>query len=78
MFKTHLPYSGHSQSFLCVVIDCGTLVAPDNGNVTVGMTTVGGVASYKCDRLYRLVGPESRQCQSNGLWTGEAPVCEGN
>ena len=63
---------------LYVAVDCGALVAPENGSVTVTMTTLGGVASYTCDSSFRLIGMDSRQCPENGTWSGDAPVCESN
>ena len=54
------------------------LVPPTNGNVIVGVTTLGAMATYTCNPSYRLVGMDSRQCQENGQWSGEAPTCERN
>ena len=59
-------------------VDCGVLDSPISGNVVVGTTTLGSVATYTCSSSFRLVGMDSRQCQENGTWSGEIPTCEGD
>lgn len=61
--------------YLNVVINCGNLVAPVNGNVTFS-TTFGSVAVYSCNAQHVLVGQSQRRCQSNGQWSGTAPECQ--
>ena len=62
-----------------VAIDCGVLLTPANGAVDLSDgSLVGAVAIYTCDPSFRLIGVESRICQKNGSWSGEAPVCQGN
>ena len=64
---------------LLTAIDCGTLPAPDNGEVDLSEgSLLGAMATYSCDPSYSLVGMSSRQCQENETWSGEAPTCEGN
>ena len=58
-----------------IVINCGFLSAPLYGNVQVRHTTVGSTATYFCDRGFVLIGYVSRICQSDGRWSGEAPIC---
>ena len=60
------------------MVDCGNLVAPDNGNVMIGMTMLDSEVTYTCDPSFRLRGDESRTCQPDGSWSGVDPVCEGN
>ena len=48
---------------------------PANGMVTWTSLTTGGVATYECDAGFELVGDETRDCQSNSQWSGEAPIC---
>ena len=64
-------------SFLTVV-NCGTLNAPANGQVshTAG-TTFGQTATYSCDLGYSLVGDSNHTCQATGRWLGNAPICQG-
>ena len=58
-------------------VTCAVLVAPDNGQVSVGGVTVGSTASYSCLPGYVLRGFRLRRCSSNGAWSGQDPVCEG-
>ena len=55
--------------------ECPVLDDPANGMVTWTSLTTGGVATYECDPGFELVGDEMRDCQSNSLWSGEAPIC---
>ena len=36
----------------------------------------GDIATYECLSSFFLVGTASRICQSDGTWSGSAPVCE--
>ena len=58
------------------VVDCGTLNAPANGQVshTAG-TTFGQTATYSCDTGYKLEGDSTRMCQATEVWSGSAPIC---
>ena len=47
-----------------------------NGSVHVSGTTPGSRADYKCDDGFVLKGVELRECQDNGQWTVEAPICK--
>ena len=38
-------------------------------------TTLGSVATYDCNRGYRMFGSHRRTCQSNRFWSGQAPEC---
>ena len=57
------------------VVICSVLTAPQNGNIFVTRSTVGGVVIYTCDVGYMLMGMEQRVCQQNGQWFGIAPTC---
>ena len=60
------------------VIDCGVLEPPANGAVNMSQgSLLGAMATYMCDPSHTLVGPDLRQCQENGMWSGETPICEG-
>ncbi len=60
------------------IVDCGRLPSPPNGNVaTPSGTTVGNGAFYSCDEGLVLTGSTVRFCANNGLWTPDAPTCEG-
>ena len=59
-------------------MDCGTLTNPVNGQVnhTAG-TTFEQTATYSCNTGYNLVGDGTRTCQATGVWSGNAPTCQG-
>ena len=59
------------------VKDCGPVVAPSNGTVTVNVTSVGGVATYRCSPGFTLDGPSFRICSPDGVWEGTMPQCRG-
>ena len=58
-------------------MDCGPLDNPEDGRVVVRETTFGSTASYSCRKGFDLIGPTSRVCQANGLWSAFAPTCRG-
>ena len=64
--------------FLYSAIECSELMDPINGSVMVTTRTVGAMATYMCNTSFTLVGNESRLCLEIGIWSGEAPTCEGN
>ena len=63
---------------LFIVVDCGTLTNPANGQVThTGRTVFTQTATYSCDTGYHLVGDNNRTCQATAVWSGRAPTCQG-
>ena len=58
-------------------VDCGSLPAPDNGQVNVSATTFNSTATYSCDAGYELNGNQSRTCLFSGNWSGNEPSCTG-
>ena len=60
-------------------MDCSLPSSPGpNGDVSVGMTTFGNVATYSCDPGYDLHPDNSiRICQANVTWSGMDPLCQG-
>ena len=58
------------------VADCGFLMDPENGVVTINGRTFGSTATYQCDEGFNLVGNETRICQENGEWSDSQPTCE--
>ena len=67
----------HAHSASSPEVDCGSLSNPDNGMVSVTMTTLGSAATYSCNNGYSLIGPAMRTCQANGSWSDTDPTCEG-
>ena len=56
-------------------IECPELRDIANGAVTVISRTVGSRAVYSCVSGYTLEGDRFRECQADGQWSGEEPVC---
>ena len=57
---------------LYLVVDCGPLSDPDNGQVdTSNGTTFGNTATYTCHKE-----SGSRTCGVDGLWTSTEPNCQ--
>ena len=55
---------------------CEDLPDPSNGRVELSGNTPDSTATYSCNTGYRLVGAETRICQSDGFWSLEEPICE--
>ena len=69
-------------SVLCIYYFSAAVLCPvlgdiANGAVTVTSRTVGSRATYTCNDGYRLQGDRQRECQRNGQWSGQEPVCRG-
>ena len=56
--------------------DCSSLPNPDNGLISISGTTSGSIATYSCDNGCTRRGSQTRTCQSDGTWSGNAPTCE--
>ena len=59
----------------CVPVDCGALVAPEDGFVSAPTTTYGSTATYSCSGAFKLLGSTSRTCQPDGTWSDASPTC---
>ena len=66
----------HLLFFFLAAVDCGPLLDPTFGRVTLTGTFFGNVATYECFLGYEIVGQVTRTCQSDGTWSGAAPECE--
>lgn len=59
-----------------VAIDCGLLSDPEYGKVDVTGTTARSVATYSCNKGFKIVGPATRVCLITGEWSRTAPTCQ--
>ena len=67
----------NSQTTITILNDdCETLPNPFNGQVTLSGTAAGSVAMYTCEFSLELVGNATRECQIDGTWSGEEPICQ--
>ena len=68
----------HEFIISVIVVDCGDLMDPVNGAVTLTNSTYyASVAIYSCNNGYNLVGETSRTCLVSGSWSDSAPTCTG-
>ena len=60
-------------------MDCGYPQQVDHSVVEfTNRTLFNSTAEYQCDSGYEFInGSSERVCQSNGTWSGAAPVCAG-
>lgn len=66
---------GRGNAQVLIVDVCSSLSAPENGTVDVANRTVGSVVTYSCDTEFLINGDPQRNCQPDGLWSGQAPIC---
>ena len=60
-------------------VQCTSLSSPTNGNISCNSTDVSHYedqCSFSCDPEYQLNGSSSRQCLSNGSWSGSDVTCD--
>ncbi|KNC54883.1 uncharacterized protein AMSG_12362 [Thecamonas trahens ATCC 50062] len=63
---------------LCAANPCTpALDRPVNGSVSQAEGVTGDVATFACNTGYLLIGQASRQCQTDGTWSGAgSPFCD--
>ena len=55
---------------------CPALDHPEKGLVVIdGDNSPGSVATYSCNGGHSLLGIATHQCQSDGTWSNEPPMC---
>jgi len=69
-------------NYLNVDIDirCTDLSTPSNGEITcsfgsMGVGYKGDTCSFTCNTGYELTGSDTRNCQSDGSWSGSETMC---
>lgn len=60
-----------------LAVDCEPLQSPQNGEVFLTGTLFCSTARYTCDPSFRLLGELERNCQADGQWSGDDPICQG-
>ena len=74
--RAHINNLMQLYAFLCLKAACEYLDDPRYGEVRQSGTKVGSIATYSCNRGFKLVGDSKRRCQYDGKWSGEEPVCK--
>lgn len=67
----------HFTLAFLLVISCGSLSFPPNGNKIGTLTVYGATAIFTCNTGYTLVGSHVRECLASGLWSGAETRCLG-
>ncbi|XP_073531495.1 CUB and sushi domain-containing protein 1 isoform X2 [Phyllobates terribilis] len=68
-------WSGLDVKPSCIVISCGDLPTPPNGNRIGTLNVYGATTIFTCNTGYTLVGSHVRECLANGLWSGIETRC---
>ena len=58
-------------------VGCGTLSAPEHGQVSQTGAETGSQGNYSCEQGFTLSEDETRVCLDNGEWSGTQPTCNG-
>ena len=64
---------------MCVLVDCGSVDPPKNGEIVDSETietTFNSVIEFICSTGYMLNGAKSITCQSDGSWSADVPTCD--
>ncbi|XP_056421688.1 CUB and sushi domain-containing protein 1 isoform X2 [Hyla sarda] len=68
-------WSGGDVKPSCMVISCGDLSTPPNGNRIGTLNVYGATTIFTCNSGYTLAGSHVRECLANGLWSGTETRC---
>ncbi|XP_071998418.1 CUB and sushi domain-containing protein 1 isoform X2 [Engystomops pustulosus] len=73
--QANATWSGGDVKPNCMVISCGELPIPPNGNRIGTLNVYGATTIFTCNSGYTLVGSHVRECLANGLWSGIETRC---
>ncbi|KAM3175229.1 hypothetical protein ACTXT7_008908 [Hymenolepis weldensis] len=67
----------HFCGLVCLPVgsQCPMPNKPENGNVLLRDSGIGGAADYICDAGFTVMGPRQRHCLATLKWSGPEPVC---
>jgi hypothetical protein len=63
------------QYYYVVAVDCGMLSHPRNSYIYITKTTFGSLAFLSCAYGFKRQGSQTRECLSNGKWSGRELRC---
>jgi hypothetical protein len=63
------------QYYYVVAVDCGMLSHPRNSYIYITKTTFGSLAFLSCAYGFKRQGSQTRECLSNGKWSGRESRC---
>ena len=63
-----------------LLVSCPLLDSPDKGMISCslgddGVLSYEDTCTYTCNTGYELTNSNTRTCQSDGSWSGSAPMC---
>ncbi|KAI8506512.1 hypothetical protein Bbelb_159390 [Branchiostoma belcheri] len=72
---TTTPNSMPDTTAQSTTLQCPNLARPAKGSMTTGSNAYRDVVHFTCNKGYKLVGPSSLTCLSDGTWSGRSPTC---
>ena len=78
-----IPYHGNIYTmrvWVFLLVSCSSLSKPNNGMISCSLGDDGvpsheDTCSFICNTGYKLIGSDTRICQSNGSWSGSDAMC---
>lgn len=74
-FVNNIVKTNKIYTYYVLVIRCGYIGTISNGKVFLDKTSYGGIATFKCDDGYEMIGEAQKTCGLNGKWSGVNPEC---
>lgn len=60
---------------MSISVVCPSLSEPPSGNVSMETDGQTSTVTYTCADNYEIVGDATRECQTDGTWTGVNTTC---